>query len=416
MSIQTAGINGVAATDILIVNQQYPPETAATGQLTQQLARSLAQSSRCNSVTVLCGKPFYAQGLYRTEQSLEQDNRSVRPVRVKRLWNTTFPKSSIPGKLFNQLTFMISLLFCRIPKHSVVLAATAPPLSVVILALKNLFNRFELYMSVQDLYPDVLIAAGSARANGLLCRALRAAMRWAMQSCHRIITISTDMASHLRIMYGLEGVAVIPNPALDQVSPLPFGQEKSHRGWADQFVVQYSGNFGAAHEYNTLLDVMRRLSDHSGILFHIAGGGSHYDALRREAEALPNTVFEGFAPANELSERLSIADISVVVFDGAFRDVLMPSKYAGILASGRPVLLISSRVNDIARDIQREGIGLSFDHGQSDTIAAALIELAANPHQARLMGRRAYSLYDREYRADIAYAKYADALIGIPKA
>ncbi|MDR2656547.1 MAG: glycosyltransferase family 4 protein [Oscillospiraceae bacterium] len=393
--------------NIIIVNQQYPPETAATGQLTEQLARSLAASGRFDSVTVVCGRAFYSQEDAPGNAALSNETAKVG---VRRLWNTTFPKSSLPGKLFNQLTFMLSLLLWRVPKDAKVMVTTAPPLAVVILALKNLLGRFDLTMSVQDLYPDVLVAAGSARSNGLICRALRGAMRWAMASCERVVTISTDMAAHLRLMYGLEGVRVIPNPALEQVKPLPFGEAKSRRGWAGRFVVQYSGNFGAAHEYRTLLEVMRMLQYHEGILFHISGGGSHYDILRREVGALPGVVFEGYAAAAELPERLSLADLAVVVFDGAFRDVLMPSKYAGILASGRPVLLISGRVNDITRDIQREGIGMSFDHGESEAIATAIINLAERPHQARAMGRRARALYDREYRAEVAYARYAEAM------
>ncbi|MDR1598583.1 MAG: glycosyltransferase family 4 protein [Oscillospiraceae bacterium] len=382
---------------IAIVNQQYPPETAATGQLVQQMARSLAKSGRFESVTVVCGRAFYdgAGG----EAAVDSGGGVI----VRRLWNTAFPKSSIPGKLFNQLTFMLALLFWRIPKDTRVMVTTAPPLAAVVLAAKSLLSGFDLYMSAQDLYPDVLVAAGATSANGPLCRVLRAAMRWAMRSCRRVAAISTDMAARLRVMYGLEGVRVIPNPALEQVEVL-------RKSAAPPFVAQYSGNFGVAHEYNTLLGAMRLLSGNDGILFQVAGGGSHYDAIKKEAAGLPNVVFEGYAPADQLSERLSQADISVVVFDDAFRDALLPSKYAGILASGRPVLLISGRENDITRDIQRDGVGLSFNHGQSDAIAQALAELAARPQQARAMGRKARALYDRAYNAEMAYARYAEML------
>ncbi|GHU71512.1 glycosyltransferase WbuB [Clostridia bacterium] len=402
---------------LVIINQQYPPETAATGQLMRGLARTMAASERFESVRLVCGRTFYAKDsgseFDADAVAIDKDD-AENGVLVQRLWNSTFPKQSLPGKLFNHLTFMLSLLFYSIDKNNTVLVTTAPPLAVVILALKKslMLNPFDLVMSVQDLYPDVLVAAGSANANGLVCRALRAMMRRAMSACRTVAAISTDMAAHLRLMYGLEGVAVIPNPALDSVKTLPFNQEKSRRGWDGRFVVQYSGNFGAAHEYMTMLDVMRLLSGRDDILFHIAGGGSHYDALKREAEALPNAVFEGFAPASELSERLALADLAVVIFDGAFRDVLLPSKYAGILASGRPVLLISGCVNDITRDIQREGIGLCFGHGESEAIAGAIVDLAANPHQARAMGYRARMLYDRAYYTEAAYAKYADMLEG----
>jgi len=391
---------------IIIVNQQYFPETAATGQVFRMIAEDLA--SRGHSVAVVCGRPFYP-GVARQVSPVE----TIGGVTVRRLWNTVFPKESIPGKALNQLTFMVSLLWFAlfsIQNDDNVLATTAPPLGVAGLALKRKITPFNLVMSVQDLYPDVLAAAGQASTKSWMFRVLRGIMMRCLQNCRTVAAVSTDMASHLRLFYKVADVRVIPNPSVHNVRPLPFGREKAARGWADKFVVQYSGNFGRAHEYKTLLVAMRLLSGRGDILFHIAGGGSHFDALRVECGDMSNAVFEGFAPAEELSARLSIADISLVIFDGAFRDVLLPSKYAGILASGRPVLLISGAVSDISRDIERWGIGLQFGHGDGAAIADALAELAADPARVQRMGSNSRQLYLSAYRNKDIFDAYADIL------
>ena len=362
-------------------------------------------------VTVVCGRPYYPGGDGAAVQVPNKE--TIGGVNVRRLWNTTFPKSSLQGKLLNQLTFMASLFFYSLfslEKRHTVLVTTAPPLGVVCLTPGQLLNRYNIILSVQDLYPDVLAAAGKASPKSAQFRALRRMMTWAMQRCRRVIAISGDMSSHLRLFYRADGVEVIPNPSVGAIEPLKFGEAKLARGWGGKFVVQYSGNLGVAHEYRTMLDVMRRLSRNGDILFHIAGGGSNYGKLMREAEALPNVVFEGYAEESALASHLSIADISVVIFDEAFRDILLPSKYVGILASGRPVLLISGAVSDISRDIKNNSVGLHFGSGEADAIADALEELAYHPRRSEAMGANARSLYERAYSSTDIFERYRAAL------
>ncbi|HML45307.1 MAG TPA: glycosyltransferase family 4 protein, partial [Clostridia bacterium] len=231
-----------------------------------------------------------------------------------------------------------------------------------------------------------------------------------MRACDRVITISTDLVQHLRLAYGLEQIRLIPNLSPGNLRAIPIEEAKAARGWQDKLVVQYSGNFGVAHEYQTLLDVIRRLRHNKDILFDIAGAGSNYDRLMEAARGLDNVIFEGYAPLDRLEWHLGAADISVVVFNEAFRTVLMPSKYYGILASGRAVLLIAGGQNDIARDILAEGIGLHFGHGEGQAIAQALEALAADPARLRAMGRHSRALYDHRYRSELFLEAYRDAL------
>ena len=396
--------------NIYIINQQYPPETAATGQIFSVIAKGLA--SRGEDITVICGMPFYSVG-----NGVGKDKpprvEAVDGIKVRRLWNTSFPKSSFIGKAINQFTFMLSLLaftLFKIKRDAVVMATTAPPLGLVAAALGRMKAGYTLVACVQDLYPDALQAAGGMSSRNLLYRALRGMMQWALNSCRRVVTISTDMAARLRMLYGLPGVVVIPNPSTGNVAPLPHGLHKERHGFADKLVAQYSGNFGLAHEYQTLLSTMRLLRDNEGVVFHIAGGGENFKKLEKEAEGLPNAVFEGFAPLDELSERLSVADISLVIFDAEFRDILLPSKYVGILASGRATLLISGAESDISRDIIRADAGKFFGHGQAAMIAGELARLAEHMSEVRRMGRNARRLYEEKYTDDIVIDKYYNAL------
>ncbi len=390
--------------NITIINQQYPPEVAATGQIFRVMAEYLASAG--HAVTVVTGTPYYP-GL----EGKCPRRETAGGVLVKRLFNTTLPKKSFAGKLLNLLTFEISLffhcIFC-ISKNQTVLVATAPPMAVLCAAIGSFFRRYRVVMTVQDLYPDALAASGMSDPGGLSYRLLEGLMRRSMRACDRVVTISTDMRAHLEAHYGLRDVALIPNLFPETIAPVDPSAAKAARGWAGKLIVQYSGNFGVAHEYETLLSAVRLLRDEPGILFQIAGDGRNYAALRAacEAEKLPNIVFEGYAPLDRLERHLGVADISVVILSAAFRDVLLPSKYYGILASGRATLLISGCDSDIRRDIGREGVGFAFGHGEGERIANTLRALRSDPETLTEMGRKARALFDRRYAKDTILEAY----------
>ncbi len=393
---------------LTILNQQYPPETVSTGQIFRAMAEYLA--ARGFSVTVGTGTPYYPGAKGNCPKREEMGG-----VLVKRLWNTTFPKESMLGKLLNLLTFQISLLFyCifHIEKGQTVLVATAPPMAVTAAAIGKFFRRYKLVMTVQDLYPDALAASGMSSEKKLSYRFLRAVMRRSMRACDKVITISEDMRGHLMNAYGLKDVALIPNIFPETISPLTPREAKAVRGWQDKLIVQYSGNFGVAHEPDTLFAAVRALRDEPRILFHITGSGRNYEKLRGqcEAEKSPNIVFEGYAPLSMLEAHLALADISVVILDAAFQNVLLPSKFYGILASGRATLLISGCESDISRDIHAEQIGFCFDHGQGDAVAETLRALLDDPSRLAGMGAHARALYDRRYTQQVLLDAYRQLL------
>ncbi len=393
---------------LTIINQQYPPEVASTGQIFQAMAEYF--QSHGWTTTVVTGTPYYP-GL--TEKPPRRE--TMNGVAVRRLRNTTFPKKSLPGKLLNLLTFQVSLFFyClfRIARDETVLVATAPPMAVLCAAIGKALRRYRVVLTVQDLYPDALAASGMKDKSSLSYRVLAALMRRSMRACDRVVTISTDMRRHLMDCYGLTRVALIPNLFPEAIRPVDAAEAKAARGWEDKFVVQYSGNFGVAHEYGTLLGAARLLKDEPAILFQIAGDGRNYGAFCRacEAEGLPNVLFEGYAPKEKLEPHLGTADISVVILDAAFQNVLLPSKYYGILASGRGVLLISGCESDILRDIRSEGVGMAFGHGESEKVAEALRSMRNDPAALAAMGERARALYDAKYAPQTILAAYDQLL------
>jgi glycosyltransferase involved in cell wall biosynthesis len=110
-----------------------------------------------------------------------------------------------------------------------------------------------------------------------------------------------------------------------------------------------------------------------------------------------NVSFAGFAPEAALEKRLGAADIHLVSLRPEWTGSVVPSKFFGSLAAGRPVIFAGSREAAIARWIEEYRVGWVLDEDSRDGIAGELRSLAANP--AKLVGlqRHCHQVYHRHF-------------------
>ena len=309
---------------LYIINQHYYPELASTAQVFQEIAEYFVTIGY--NVTVIAGLPFYHNDMSAEHTSIKELN----GVKIKRLWNTAFKKSSFLGKSMNLLTFQISLLsfaLLHIGGSSAVMVGTNPPLAIVSAALAKIFKRFKLISVIQDLYPDILISSGFSDGKSLPYILLTNVMRWSFKQSKIVVTISEDMKKYIQKTYKVQKIHVINNMVIGDVFPVNNDPLKEKAGLASKLVVMYSGNFGVAHEYYTLFGAVRQLSCNENIIFRVVGGGVNYDALKAicSMEGLSNIIFLPYVDKKELNSNLNLADIHIVIFNGNFKNVLMPS-------------------------------------------------------------------------------------------
>src|SRR5690606_3131947 len=108
----------------------------------------------------------------------------------------------------------------------------------------------------------------------------------------------------------------------------------------DAFVVGYSGNFGRAHEFATLLDAAEELLRAPDIRFLMIGEGQQRGFVEAEARrrGLTNILFKPFQPSEMLSESLGVSDVHIVSLLPSLEHCIVPSKFYGVLAAGRPTI------------------------------------------------------------------------------
>jgi len=297
-----------------------------------------------------------------------------------------------------------------------VVAKTDPPLISVPAALVCRWRGARLVNWLQDLFPEVAQAAGARLAQGWTGRLLA----WlrdrslARASCN--VVPGERMAARLRAR-GVPGdrIAVIPNWADGEaIRPLEHAVNPLRREWglADSFVAAYSGNMGRVHEFETILDAARRLRHDAGVRFLLIGDGRWRARIEDEVrrERLDAVMLKPYQPRENLAMSLGVADVHLVSLQPRMEGLVVPSKFYGIAAAGRPMVYIGDPDGEIAQIVSRHGIGVAVRAGDAEALASALRELRADPGRRLAMGARARALFEAEYDKPIALARWAMAL------
>ncbi|OAI50958.1 hypothetical protein AYO44_05200 [Planctomycetaceae bacterium SCGC AG-212-F19] len=159
----------------------------------------------------------------------------------------------------------------------------------------------------------------------------------------------------------------------------------------------YSGNFGRAHSFDEFLALARLLRS-TGVHFAFGVRGNRAEALRSAlTREDSNVTLAGFAPEGELLKRLAAADIHLVSLRPSWTGLVVPSKFFGALAAGRPVIFAGSHDSAIAHWIKEFQVGWVLDAASRDTVAAELRALAAEPARLRQLQRHCHTIYHREF-------------------
>jgi len=192
------------------------------------------------------------------------------------------------------------------------------------------------------------------------------------------------MAEFLRAESGRpDTVKVIPNWALTEPSPEDVTLAKVMRDeWAlsGRFVVGYSGNMGRGHEFETIMSAISALRENARIVFLFVGDGARRPWLEeRVANAgLRNVVFKPYQHLDRLSASLCVPDVHLISLLPIMEGLIVPSKFYGVVAMGKPVLFVGDRQGELSRQIQEAGNGRGFCVGDSVGLAATIEMLSSD--------------------------------------
>lgn len=398
---------------ILLLNQFFPPDTAATGQLLADVARGL--SAEGHEVHVLCSGGSYLGG-----RVAGGPGQGVDGVRVHRVNATSRGRIRALDRLCDWGSFyaLAAQWSLRLGRFDACLALTTPPFIGTVGSLLKRFRGTRLVVWTMDLWPEIAEAVGTIRADGCLSRVLRVVARWLYGRADAIVALGPTMAGRLRSLgVPAEKLVTVHNwvPA-EAVRPLPLGGDYvGGRVRLDgEFVVMYSGNMGMAHEFDTILAAAELLKSDDSVLFLFVGHGKRRPEVMREAQRrrLRNVRFLEPEPLGRLSELLASARVHLVSMQEGMEGYLVPSKVYGTMAAGRPALMVGSVRNEVAQLLADSGSGFAVKTGRAHELAALIRWLHERPDLARRMGQAGRRYYERHLGRERSVPQIIGALTG----
>ncbi|MBZ5639679.1 MAG: glycosyltransferase family 4 protein [Acidobacteriia bacterium] len=390
---------------IVLLNQYYAPDDAATAQILADLGVGLARAG--HSVSAICSSRSYACPARRYPLSETLDG-----VRVRRAWSSAFGRRTRIGRALDYATFLAGAAgrLALVERPDVIVSLSTPPLVAGLGAAFARLRRARTLFWVMDVYPDLAFELGALRPGSPIGRLASRVSDWILSASDRVVALDDAMAARLRLHSDVK-VAVIPNWA-DGVAIRPLDPETSSLrkawGWSERFVVLYSGNMGLAHEFGTVLDAAEALRDRSRVLFAFVGGGPRRDEVQEAVRhrGLSNVEFRPYVPRDRLGDSLAAGDVHLVTLREGMAGMLVPSKIYGILAAGRPTLYVGPPEGEIAEIAARSTCGRRIAPGNARALADAVIEYAEDETRRRSDGESARRLFEERYTKEGGLARF----------
>jgi glycosyltransferase involved in cell wall biosynthesis len=383
---------------IILINRYLHPDESATSRMTSSLASAFA--ARGFDVVGLASRDLHND----RRQRLPADD-TLGDVAIHRLATTRFGRSRLWGRAIDYLTFHLSaalwtLLHAR--RGDVCVVCTDPPLLSVTLALPLRLKGARMVNWLHDLFPEVALQLSVPGADRLGSTALRL-RDWSLARARYNVA---PIAAMTRLLGG-RGVPAQTLVTIrhwadgDGIRPVRREGNALRRDWGleDKFVVGYSGNLGRAHEFDTILDAAERLKDREDIRFLFVGNGHKRAEVERRVRdhGLDNVVFRPLQPRERLAESLGAADAHLVSLLPPLEPCIIPSKFYGILAAGRPTLFIGDLDGEVARAVDHGDCGHAVAIGDGEGLARHIVALREAPAVCDRMGANARRLFEAEY-------------------
>jgi colanic acid biosynthesis glycosyl transferase WcaI len=405
---------GEHAMKLVILNRYFHPDESATSRMASSLGFGLAERGwevHAVSSRQLLGEP---------QTNLPRRER-IDGVTLHRIWTTCFGRRNILGRAMDYLTYYISVffwIFWFTRRGDVLIVATDPPLLSVLASIATTLTGATRVNWLHDLYPEVASALGipMPRAGYRLLQWLR---DFSLIGATMNVAIGDRMAVYVRgrgvptdrlatVHNWSDGLSIRPLQA--RANPI-----RKQWGLTDRFVIGYSGNLGRGHEFETILRAAEALKDKSDIVFLFIGAGHHLSLIEERARALglSNVICRPYEPPSRLMESLGVADLHLVSLRPELEGLMVPCKFFGIAAAGRPTVYIGDVDGEIPLILNAADCGRTIPVGDVEGLVGYITQLRQSPEQADRWGSNARDVFMRRFDRRHAIEQWNVILNGV---
>jgi hypothetical protein len=333
----------VDETPLFYVVDWLPPDFGAVGQYAVIFAREIAQSGRKVSLIGL------TSGARETAREMSARGGVLEVTRLPaKHYNKSAPIKRLIWSLGNNLQLMWEVIRDPRSRGAEMMFSGSPPFMLFFAVFVKLIRGVRLNYHITDFYPEVIIAARGRRTLPL---ALLEQVTWFLRRrVDAFLVLGEDQRrlllaggiAHERIMLKRYGSPIL---ITGREKPAPRPMELNARK-----VLLYSGNYGVAHEIDTvvkgLIQHHREGSGSFGLWLNAMGSGVESIISPLHAAGIPFARSEPVA-LGQLPGLLAAADAHLITLRPGFSGLVVPSKVYGCLHSGRPILFVGPTSSDV---------------------------------------------------------------------
>lgn len=396
---------------LLFLGLNHAPEEIGIGPYTAGLLQSWAAAGHAAEAVV--AQPYYPQWSVLPDYRggwRETDEEGVRILRCP-LYVPNRPTGA--RRILHHLSFAATSLLpmlrrARRSRPELVITVAPSLIAAPVALLAARISGAKAWLHVQDFELEAAQATGLV-SGGFAGRLAGAFERWVLGSFDRVSTISPQMCARL-IAKGVapERVIELRNWAeIDAIRPLdgpsPY---RAEFGITAPHVALYSGNIANKQGIEIVLEAARLLAHRKDIAFVICGEGPNRANLERLAADLPNVTLHDLQPRERLGDLLSLASVHLLPQLADAADLVLPSKLANMLASGRPVVATAAAGTGIANEIEDSGVAVT--PGDAWGVAVAIETLIDDEPRRKALGKTARERAEQRWSRKAILDRFID--------
>ena len=350
-----------------------PPDFGAVGQYGLMFARAYART----------GRRVFLIGLSSADSKNCVENDGTGILEIRRLKAEAYDKSHRVNRLLwtikTNWRLMMAVATDRESRGAELLFTGSPPFMLAFAVALKLLKGMRLIYRITDFYPEVLIA-DLGRGSFVL-----SAIRLATQLLRRCVNVIEVLGEDQRRRLLADGIRADRIVLKRDISPVPVtGSEMPAprpTGFNGRLMLLYSGNYGVAHDVDTVVDGLvanNRAGDERFALWLNAAGGGADKAEHRLRELNVPVARTKPVPLDALPALLAAADVHLITLRPAFVGYVLPSKVYACIASGKPILFVGPEESDVHL-LCTKARGLTYERVAPGDVAgfcAALARLA----------------------------------------
>ena len=396
---------------VTILYHFFHPDDVVGARQFSDLARELA--CRGWDVTVLTSNRCWGQPKAKIAIA-QEDWHGVRIIRVPRFgWNQANDVLRIGNALWIMMGWLMKLR--KLPRPDVIIVGSDPQFSQLLFpAIKALVRPKVLAHWCFDLFPEAILADGASAPVRWMARGVQPFIRRAYHSVDLMADLGLCMRARLHVHnHHAKCKTFTPWALVEADNPAPPDVATRREMFGDAgLALLYSGNMGKAHDFMPFLHlarVLRRIDPK--IAFCFACRGNRMDELKAAITAQDTNVrLAPFADECELEKRLNAADIHLLSLRPEWAGVVVPSKFFGSLAVGKPVIYAGPELSSIAGWVKEFDVGLVLTEDNFKSVVQELLRIAQDPDMLSSWQKNAIQTYQHHFSKKVVMDAWNSAL------